>query len=47
MLDDFLLGWVEFVELLHKMLALHLVELLPADLYLLERSECLSEFGAA
>ena len=46
-LHDLLLRGVQLIELLHEVLPLHLVELLPADLYLLERGEHLAQFGAA
>lgn len=46
MLNDFFLGWMQFVQLLHEVLPLHLVELLPADLDLFERGQRLAHFRA-
>lgn len=45
MLDDFFLGWVQFVQLLHEVFPLHLVELFPAYLDLFEWGQRLAQFG--
>jgi hypothetical protein len=44
MFDNFLLSWMELVELLNEMLLLNLIKLFFRDWNLLQRSECFAHF---